>query len=359
MQARSPVYLADTQVVIPPLVDSEELADVFFHSDRVGRRLNRIATRAARGFGIRHRSCVLDLARFPEIALCDERHSPACWGVRIVERLLGELDVGDVGFLSVSYNISSHRNMLPNLASQIALATGLELDLPPQELAYYGCASGLFSLQAAVDYCRHHRKAAVVFCFDQCTWSVIRNFRQDNPNLKAIIRTNLLFSDGGIGILVVPEALRDRFQGALPRIDWAVTGFQAGDALKMVNGDFHVADAVAELIPPLVTERIIGPAFRDAGIRAHDIPEWSIHQGGPAILDALCKDECLGLSDQQVGPSRALFRKHGNLSGPSSLFVLDHHFHTGASAGRTETCGAVLGFGAGYYMGMMVYHWDV
>jgi len=358
MRIAPATYIADTHKILPPSVDSEALADVSFACDRVGRRINRLAIRAARDFGIRTRPTVLDLDKFPEPALCDEAHSPLNWAVQIVDHFRQNLDAEEIGFLSVGYNISAHIDLLPNLASQIALATGLTLDVPPLELAYYGCASGLYSLQAAVNYCEQHQKAAIVFCFDQCTWRAIRDVCPDNPNLKAIIRTNLLFSDGGIGILVVPEALRSRFSGSLPRVTHTMTRFERGDSLKMVNGNFLVGDAVAELMPPLVMEKLVGPALRDWEVDKGDIAEWSIHQGGPRILQELCKAQHLGLSDRQAEHSRALFQDYGNLSSPCCLFVLDHHFHQGSHDAEQNVCGAVLSFGAGYYMGMTAYRWE-
>ncbi len=353
----SATFIADTHVVLPPLVDSEELAGLFFDRDRAGDRLNRMATRAARQFGIHKRPCVLDLEKLPEIALSDERHSPLNWGVQIVDHFLTALDRHEIGFLSVSYNITSHKDVLPNLACRIAMATGLKLDAPPQELAYYGCASGLYSIEAAVDYCRHRRKAAIVFCFDQCTWNLIRDIRPDHPNLKMVIRTNLLFSDGAVGLLIVPEGMRNRFQTPLPRIVRTMTCFEAGDILGMVDGDFFVGNEVPRVMPALVMQRLVRPAMEYWRVDAGDIAEWSIHQGGPAVLDEFCKEIYLGLSDQQMKPSRTLFRKYGNLSSPSCLFVLHHHFHDERSIGKENQYGAVLGFGAGYYMGMMVYRW--
>ncbi len=358
METPPAVYIADTFTINPPSVASEMLADVFFDRDRVGKQLNRLATRAAREFGISQRPTVLDLDRFPEIALCDDRHSSLHWGQDVVEHFLTELDIEDVGYLCVSYNISSHRDVMPNLACQIAMATGLRLDTPPLELPYYGCASGIFLLHSAVDYCRRNSKAAIVFCFDQCTWDVIQDLRREDPNIRKIIRSNLLFSDGGIGVLIAPETLRRRFKKPLPKILETKTAFEAGDVIGMVDGKFHVGDTVAQVMPDLIMAKLIDPASHDRQIDLESITEWSIHQGGPKVLNEIGCEDRLGLSEKQLGPSRALFHQYGNLSSASCLFVLDHHFHQPWHASRDGVQGAVLSFGAGYYLGLMVYRWE-
>lgn len=358
METTAAAYVADTHTITPPSIASEALADIFFDRDRHGRGLNRLAIRAAREFGIRQRPTVLDLDRFPERALCDERHTPLQWGEDIVRHFLTELEIEEVGFLGVSYNISSHRDILPNLACQIALATGLRLEEPPLELPYYGCASGLYLLHSAADYCRRHGKAAIVFCYDQCTWATIQDIQAADPHLRQIIRSNLLFADGGAGILIVPQTLRGRFKRPLPRIVDTVIRFQAGDVIGMVDAKFLVGDAVAEVMPDLIMTTLIGPAIRDQQFDPASVAEWSIHQGGPKVLAALGRPDRLALSERQLGPSRALFSQYGNLSSASCLFVFDHHFHQGGQPARDGVQGAVLGFGAGYYLGLMVYRWE-
>ena len=88
------------------------------------------------------------------------------------------LPTDEIGFLSVSYNISSHVDVLPNLACQVATERRLKLVAPPQEMPYYGCASGILQIESAVEFCRRSNKAALVIVLEQCTWAYSPIHRQ-------------------------------------------------------------------------------------------------------------------------------------------------------------------------------------
>jgi len=353
------VYIADVCTILPKRVDAAEFADIVFSKDRVGARINRIAAKFVDAAGIATRPSVIDLDRFPKIALGDRSDEPLCWGERIVERLRSSICLDDVGFLGVVYNNSSHRDHVPSLAAQIALKTGLRLDEPPHQHTHLGCAAPLFSLEIATDYCRRRDRAAIVFCFDQNTWHVITDFHPDDPKLKQKMRANLLFSDGAVGLLLIPESMRRNYTRPLPRILDNVTSFHAGDLMRTHNGDFLVERDVPKVMPPLVMEKLVRPAMARLEIATEDVTEWSIHQGGSAVLDELCKEAHLGLTDEQAIRSRDLFHRYGNLSGPSCLFVLDDYFHESAVRPKAPELGLVVGFGAGYYFGLTAYQWDV
>lgn len=359
-QARSSqsVYIADVCTILPKMVDAAKFADIVFSKSRVGARINRIAAKFADSSGIASRPSVIDLDKFPKIALGDRSDEPLCWGERIVERLQSSICLDDVGFLGVVYNNSSHRDHLPSLAAQVALKTGLRLDEPPHQYTHLGCAAPIFSLQIAIDYCRRRDRAAIVFCFDQNTWHVITDFDPDDPKLKQKMRANLLFSDGAVGLLLIPESMRRNYAKPLPRILDIVTSFHAGDLMRMYNGNFLVERDVPRVMPPLVMDKLVRPAMARLGIAAGEVAEWSIHQGGSAILDEFCKEAHLGLTNRQAMRSRDLFHRYGNLSGPSCLFVLDDYFHRPALSEKTADLGLVVGFGAGYYFGLTAYQWE-
>lgn len=56
------------------------------------------------------------------------------------------------------------------------------------------------------------------------------------------------------------------------------------------------------------------------GLDISDIRHWALHPGGRAILDSL--QNGLGLSDEQMIPSRDVLRDFGNMSSASILYVL-------------------------------------
>ena len=77
-----------------------------------------------------------------------------------------------------------------------------------------------------------------------------------------------------------------------------------------------------------------------------DITHWALHPGGRAILDSL--QNGLGLSDEQLIPSRNILRNYGNMSSASILFVLKEILKT-SELKKDDYCCAVA-FGPGLTM---------
>ena len=48
---------------------------------------------------------------------------------------------------------------------------------------------------------------------------------------------------------------------------------------------------------------------------------WAIHPGGPRILSAV--EEAAGLAPTATAAAREVFARHGNMSSPTVLFILD------------------------------------
>lgn len=351
------VYLAEIATLLPRLFTADEVIEFLYPESMDRGRMHRFARRAASAVGITYRPTVLDREAFPERRLAKPEYHPLEWGKTIIGRLLEQsgLSAGDVGFLSVAYNIRSDADVLPSLSSKLVVECGLALDLPPQELPYLGCAAGLFSLESAVRYCEQHDRAALVFLFDQCSWIVNPTYDVESVEFKENLKTTLLFSDGAAGILVVPHKLRDRFALPLMEVEALQTDFVAGGSLAMHGGKLVLEDNLKDAVVPIVRDRIIRPL----GVTSQNIQEWSLHQGGMPILMRFAEPEILGLSEEQIEPSRTIFQKYGNFSAPSVVFVLEQWLRDGKRAEKDEkTRGCAISFGAGYFVAGMTYHWS-
>ncbi|WP_457642485.1 3-oxoacyl-[acyl-carrier-protein] synthase III C-terminal domain-containing protein [Persephonella sp.] len=348
------IFIASTMTLIPDLIDPEVIVDAFYPEEKVGSRVNLLAKRMAQNIGIKKRPFVLDLDSLPEKKLRENKDHPVLWGERIINHFVDLVGKENIGFFSMSYNISYHIDYLPNLATQIVLKTGLNLDMPPEELPYYGCASGVLSIKNAVSYCKNHRKAAVVFVFDQCSKLAYIPSDRNDPYIKKTMKSNLLFSDGAAGLLIVPENLRPDNQ-VMEIIDLKIE-YKAGDGIKMENGAFMLGNHVKDTVPPIVSQKVIKPILEEYNFSKEDIIEWSIHQGGLAIIDKFKDPDILGLTEDQISRSKEFFHKYGNLSSPSCFLTLDSFFHEKKDK-KGET-GMIVAFGAGYYMGSVLYRWD-
>ena len=70
------------------------------------------------------------------------------------------------------------------------------------------------------------------------------------------------------------------------------------------------------------------------GLRPEQIDFWAVHPGGTVVLEQI--GEKMGLSTEQLRFSYDIFRKYGNMSSPSVLFVLKHSGLTGQATERAE-----------------------
>jgi predicted naringenin-chalcone synthase len=248
-----------------------------------------------------------------------------------------------------------HRNNLPNLACQAALAANINPDLAPEEYANYGCAGGLFPMKAAIDYCANAGKAAIVIVFDQCTTRASFCYDPGDPMFRMDLRVNLLFSDGAVGVLVIPESLRSRFSDSLPSVQGFRSAFCLSDMIRFDQSRFILGDQVRAQVPPLVARSVILPLLSEHGMSADEIEEWSLHQGSHDVVDRFSAPDILGLSQVQLERSKATFHEIGNLSAPSSFYVFSSFFKDG---GASKRHGMIVGFGAGFYQSALLYQWD-
>jgi len=346
------VYIANIKSVFPQSYSSNQAVDLLYPVHKASKKLNQYAKKVAKFIGIEERFSVLDEKHFPERKLFQPTYHPLHWGKRILEKVSEGINRQEIGFISVSYNITSHINVLPNLACQLALDVNLELDQMPEEIAYYGCAGGLFSLKSAVEYCLKNQKAAYVYNFDQCSWIANPIFDQKHPDFKVNLISSLLFSDAGVGMLVIPENMKDRFEQPLMEIIDYQTDFQLGTAVGMRDGYLILGEDIKNNMPDIVSEKLIKPVLKRNKLTVNQIQEWSLHQGGLPILQSFTDEKNLNITDNQIKRSKKMFQKHGNLSSPSAFVVLESFFQ---EPSQNLSYGVITSFGAGYYLGTFLY----
>ena len=351
------IYIAEIQSIFPQTYDATFFADKVYPSDRYGERTNKLATRLASTFGVNQRPSVLDFDAYPEIKLKNENDHPKMWGTTIVNQLTTNIPKEEIGMLSVSYNATYHTDILPNLACQIAINSDLNHLDATEELPYYGCAAGVYSIDQAVQYCKEHDRPAIVFVFDQCTVKM-KQLEPDDKDFNKILVSNLLFNDGGIGLLVIPERYKSSFSRPVMKVHDIHKFHSPGHLIKMTDGKFIMDDQLRNVVPKLVSDKLIHPILERNNLEIDDIHEWSIHQGGTKVIKQFCKDDHIGLSQEKIEPSVQQFYKYGNTSASSCLYVLEHFFNEDQSDTSLGNKGLLVGFGAGYYLASMYYEWS-
>lgn len=350
------VYIAEIQKILPKKYCAKYVADKLYPSSRYGTKINKLAINLARKFNIKHRTSVVDYSCYPKIQLANSLDHPKKWGVKIIELLTKEINKSNIGMFSLNYNLSYHRDVLPNLASQIVMdAQLLNLD-KNEEIPYYGCASSIYSLHQAVNYCNEYNRAAIVFTFDQCTVGCLQ-VDENDLYFKKMLMSNLLFTDAGVGMLLIPESMRSQYNKPVLKILDINKKYSPGDLIKMDNGNFLMSSRLKDVVPKIVSDKLIKPLLLDNQLEVNDIDEWSIHQGGVSVISQFLKQSHLNLSNKQIKPSLDLFYKNGNSSAASCVLVLDSFFNNPQSNIISGKKGMLVGFGAGYYLGALLYEW--
>ena len=345
------VYIVGVKSLFPKMYDAIDVIDKVYNENLCSVKVNKLAKRLTMGTQIKTKGISIDLDQFPKKIVPDE-NNPLIWGTQIVSSFLKDITKEEIGFISVSYNTSSHKDFLPNLSFQIANASQLNLKAPPQEIVNYGCASGVFSILSAVDFCQKNDSAAYVMAFEQCSCLYDPICDENDKNFRASLKGHTIFGDGSAGLLLASGKTAEKFEKKLKIID-VMVDFQYGDAIKAENGIFLVGDGVKDVMPGLVSEKVIKPLLEKHGLSPNEILEWSLHQGGIPVIERFKEEAILGLSETQIEASKAMFVQYGNVSTPSNLIILESIINH--DTGRKDDYGMIVGFGAGYYLGAVLY----
>lgn len=345
------VFIVGVKSIFPKYYSSIEIVDIVYSEKLSSIKINKLAKRLISNMQVKGRAVSINLDLFP-LKIILNNNSPLVWAKNIILDFVEDIKENTINFLSISYNTSSHTVVIPNLACQVANECKLKLNFPPQEIAYYGCAAGIFSIKSAVDFCQYNNSLASIFAFEQSSWISKPIYDDQDINFKASLRTNALFGDGGAGLLLASGNKADNFDKKLKIIDIHVD-FEFGDVIKMEDGLFLTRDGVKDVMPKLVSDKVIKPLLQRNNLQVQDVPEWSIHQGGIPILESFMQEDILGLTQEQIEMSKKMFIEYGNVSTPSSFIVFEQHFNSN----KAKACdyGMIVGFGAGYYLGAVLY----
>ena len=184
-----------------------------------------------------------------------------------------------------------------------------------------GCYAALPGLGVVADYVALHRRPAVLLCVELPSVHV-QPATVDPQQVVA----HALFSDAAAAVVLTPDGPGPRVADISSLTDtttadhmtWQVTdlGFRMGLSPR-------VPDVLARHVRPLVD-----PMLERAGLAVADVRGWSVHPGGPRILDVVA--EQVGLADAAMAASRAGLAEHGNCSSPTVLLILDRLLREGS-----------------------------
>lgn len=153
-------------------------------------------------------------------------------------------------------------------------------------------------------------------------------YQMDND--MSLLISNAIFGDGAAAAVLWtrPEGLR--IIDSAGRID---TAFREDVRYVYKQGKLHnklsvqLPKVVRAVVPPLIDELL-----ERNGLSRSDIQHWAIHPGGDRMVAAL--EEVLGLTEEQMAPTRQVLAEYGNMSSPTVLFILKNLMDRGIKPGE-------------------------
>jgi prepilin-type processing-associated H-X9-DG protein len=205
-------------------------------------------------------------------------------------------------------------------------------------IGFMGCHGALNGLRVAHAFTAADPHALVLL---SATEICSLHFRYGWDPQKMV--ANALFADGSAAAVcaaVGPAGTwRVRASGSTLLPDSA-------DAMTWSVGDHGFEMTLSKQVPALIGRHLrawLTTWLAGFGLELAAVGSWAIHPGGPRVLDIV--EDALGLGQDALAVSRAVFADHGNMSSPTVLFILDRL----ARAAARGPCVA-LGFGPGMTM---------
>jgi predicted naringenin-chalcone synthase len=220
----------------------------------------------------------------------------------------------------------------PGIAERLIASLHLNPSVERTHVGYMGCHGAFNGLRVAHAFAACNPSARVLVCSTELC-SLHYDYGADPQRLIA----NAIFADGA-GALVVAS-------GGSPRIEASASRVfpDTADAMSWTIGDHGFQMNLSRRIPELIATHLrpwLSGWLEQQEVSIAEIGSWAIHPGGPRILAAV--QESLGLGDNALADSRAIYAECGNMSSATVLFILEH-----LQRRRADLPWVALGFGPG------------
>lgn len=338
----SGTYLATVATAVPPFRADQEIARDFFNlhyegklKDRSLALLHKLLDHPSiegRHFAIDDPACLINESR-------DERiRRFTTWGVdlacEVSSKALEQVGAAPENIDALVINTCTGY-LCPGLSSYVVERLGFDRRIPTFDLVGNGCAGALPGLMIGEGQLAS-RGGGIVLCVSVEICSATFQMGDD----ISLLLSNILFGDGAAAAV-----LWSRKEG-LELVGTATMQFpEERDAIRYVyrNGDLHnqLSTNLPRIMAPIVSEAITG-LLESRGLSTEEVLHWALHGGGYSVINSL--GESLGLTEAQLEPTRRILQQYGNMSSPSSLFVLREILDSGVDP---EEWVLLAAFGAG------------
>lgn len=287
-----------------------------------------------------------------------------------VRQLLADTGLGprDISLLS-SVTLTP---AVPSIEARLMNRLDFRKDTRRMPLAGLGCMAGVAGINRVADYLAGHREEAAILVSCELSsglWqgSVQADLQkmitrlEGEPELYGeiimAIVTAALFGDGSGAVLLVgsehPLADRALLSVIDNRSNWVPD-------TEHIMGLDYIDEGMRNILRPEVKTfvgealaDVILPMLAESDLTISDIGHWTLHPGGPKIMDAA--EQAFKLSESMMRPSREVLRDVGNISSATVLFMLDRIIR-GEDRPR-DLKGLLVAMGPGFSQEATLVHW--
>jgi alpha-pyrone synthase len=205
----------------------------------------------------------------------------------------------------------------PGIDLPLIQELGLLPTVERAHVGYMGCHGAINGLRVARGLAGADSRARVLLCAVELC-SLHYHYGWDPQQMIA----NALFSDGAAAVVGMAAG------ADTPA--WRVTATgscllpDSADAMTWTVGDHGFEMTLSRRVPDLIATHLrpwLQGWLAQHGLSVPQIASWAVHPGGPKILSAV--EETLSLPSAATAVAREVFAKHGNMSSPTVLFILD------------------------------------
>jgi len=306
----------------PPGRAQDELWDNFFAAHYSGHRW---AHRVWRSAGVDQRHCAFDptkedLSSWSTRQRMDHYAEAAVpLAAEAAAGALAEAGVvaSDLGLLVVA---SCTGYVTPGVDILLAGALGVPPGAQRLLVGHMGCHAAIPGLSSAADYVAGHGQPALFVCVELPSLHV-----QPASTDLGQVTIHALFGDAAAAVVLEPEGRPAQAAASLAvadvvaRTDAATAGhltWEITDSGFRMGLDRRVPDVIGSQVTSLVDELLARN-----GLGRAEVAGWAVHPGGPRIVDVV--GERLGLTDEQLEPSREVLATRGNCSSTTVLLILE------------------------------------
>lgn len=238
--------------------------------------------------------------------------------------------------------------LCPGLTSYIIEEVRLRNDIFAVDIVGMGCGGALPAIKSAYNFLQAHKDSTAIVVATEISSSAI--FWDESPD---IILSNSIFADGSAACVMTNKKNATGFR----IVDYiSKISPEHRNKLRLITKGSRLRNVISPDVPRIaggMIKDIINKLLKRNGLKQGDIMSWAVHPGGRKVLDSVQKT--MNLKDNDLGYSRDILRRYGNMSSPSALFVLEAIFR---SAGMEEGDLCILtSFGAGFsgYAALLAY----